>query len=73
MIGVKGEVHPPLEKNRPSSVVFADSGEHRRKPEVVYGLIERMFPNYNYLELFARGNKRERWTGWGLEYESESH
>lgn len=48
------------------SVISADVGEHSKKPEIVYGIIERMYPEGKYLELFAR-NERINWTGWGNE------
>lgn len=37
--------------------------EHSRKPDCVYGRIERLVAG-PYLELFAR-NEREGWTSWG--------
>ncbi|MFP4642469.1 MAG: MT-A70 family methyltransferase [Chloroflexota bacterium] len=40
--------------------------EHSTKPERVYEIIEYLYPNANYLELFAR-NTRPNWTAWGLE------
>ena len=54
-----------LPKYTPLSVIKADSKEHSRKPEI-YDLIEKMYPNQKYLELFARNNKkREDWGFWG--------
>jgi len=66
LIGIKGKIGTPLAKNRPSSVINASKTKHSAKPEVVYEVIERMYPNAQYLELFAR-NKREGWTAWGNE------
>lgn len=40
--------------------------EHSKKPESVYELIEYLYPDGRYLELFAR-KRREGWTGWGNE------
>jgi len=69
LIGIKGKMETPLEQNRPPSVIFAPRTNHSEKPKEVYEIIERMFPNGKYLELFAR-QKRERWCSWGLEIES---
>lgn len=64
LIGVKGDIHPPEESNRPSSIINAPVREHSRKPDVVYETIEKMYPNSQRLELFSR-NSREGWTSWG--------
>lgn len=66
LIGKKAEMDVPAEEDRPSSVITADKREHSRKPDEVYALIEKMYPNRHYLELFARGT-REGWTSWGNE------
>jgi N6-adenosine-specific RNA methylase IME4 len=66
LIGTKGNVHPPEESNRFSSVVNADVKEHSEKPEEIYNLIEAMYPDKTYLELFAR-KQRLKWKSWGNE------
>ena len=66
LIGTKGKVGVPEEANRVSSVFNATRNEHSQKPEIVYDIIEKMYPNRKYLELFAR-NKREGWCSWGNE------
>jgi len=48
------------------SVIEADVQEHSRKPEMAYELIEKMYPDGRYLELFAR-NTRLNWISWGSE------
>lgn len=58
----------PDEQVRPADVIVAPRGKHSVKPEEVYDIIERLFPVYRKLELFARG-KREGWTVWGDEAE----
>jgi len=68
LIGKKGNIPPPITKNRPSSVVKAPKNRHSKKPIELYALIERMYPNRKYLELFAR-EKRQGWRSWGLEVE----
>lgn len=46
------------------SVISADVGEHSKKPDIVYGIIEKMYPEGKYLELFAR-QRRAGWESWG--------
>ena len=68
LLGKKGDDIPtPEEKNRPSSVIHAPRTEHSKKPELVHALIEQMYPNRKYLELFARQNDRPNWKFWGKE------
>ncbi len=66
LLATKGKVSPPIPKNRFSSVLKSKRGKHSKKPEEFYNIIETMFPNYKYLELFAR-NKRKNWISWGNE------
>lgn len=47
-------------------VLYAGINEHSKKPDTTYELIEKMYPNGKYLELFAR-NKRPGWESWGDE------
>jgi N6-adenosine-specific RNA methylase IME4 len=67
LVGVKGNYSPPPPDKRFPSVIRSPRTEHSRKPEVVYELIEAMFPNARLLELFARRNDRPRWVAWGAE------
>lgn len=66
LIGIKGSIGTPPEASRPPSVLHSPRRKHSEKPIEVYDLIESMYPNQKYLELFAR-TKREGWTAWGLE------
>jgi N6-adenosine-specific RNA methylase IME4 len=66
LIAAKGNLQLPDEDERPDSVFFADRLEHSEKPEIVYELIEQMYPKYKKLEMFAR-NQREGWQSWGDE------
>jgi N6-adenosine-specific RNA methylase IME4/ParB-like chromosome segregation protein Spo0J len=66
LVGNKGDITTPMESTRPSSVIEAPRLEHSQKPDVVYGLVEQMYPNRTYLELFAR-NERKGWKSWGNE------
>jgi len=45
------------------SVIVAPKREHSAKPELVYEIIERMYPG-PYIELFAR-KRRPNWESWG--------
>ena len=40
--------------------------KHSQKPEIAYEIIERLYPNTNKLEMYAR-NMRENWDCWGNE------
>lgn len=66
LVGRKGNISIPEEKDRPSSVLNAIRTRHSKKPEQVYSIIEKMYPNQKYLELFAR-NERSGWKTWGNE------
>lgn len=66
LTATRGDIPPPVEEVRTSSVLNATVREHSRKPDEVYDMIEKMYPGRKYLELFAR-NWREGWTSWGLE------
>lgn len=68
LLAVKGAgLGVPAEANRRPSVLLAPRIEHSRKPTEVYEIIEKMYPNRTYIELFARGQPREGWKTWGLE------
>jgi len=69
LVGDKGEVSPPDEAARFSSVVSAPRLEHSAKPPVFYEMIEKMFPDQKKIELFARGPERKGWVFWGIEVE----
>ena len=71
LIARKGNLAPPDESLRVSSVITAPRTNHSRKPEEIYSVIERMYPNQKYIELFAR-IKRPNWTSWGKAIEGNS-
>ena len=64
LIGVKGNIPTPEGTDRPSSVIEAPRRKHSEKPQIVYDLIEKMYPTLERIELFAR-QKREKWDAWG--------
>lgn len=64
LIGRRGNPGVPEPGDRPSSVIEAHRREHSGKPEAVYELIERMYPDASRVELFAR-ESRSGWEPWG--------
>lgn len=65
LVASRGSIPVPEPANRPSSVVrIKRDDEHSAKPHEFYGLIERMYPEYERIELFAR-NSRDGWAAWG--------
>jgi N6-adenosine-specific RNA methylase IME4 len=67
LLVIRGKMPPPLLNARPPSVFRAPRGGHSEKPEIIYQMIERMYPNLPRIELFARGEARPGWTAWGNE------
>ena len=71
LIGKRGQGIVPDPSLLSSSVIEAPRREHSRKPEQVYELIERMYPELPKIELFAR-QARSGWMAWGNEVETTS-
>jgi N6-adenosine-specific RNA methylase IME4/ParB-like chromosome segregation protein Spo0J len=68
LIAVKGDgIGVPYQGDRLPSVFFAERTEHSKKPDIVYEMIEKMYPGRKRIELFARGKPRDGWAVWGLE------
>lgn len=66
LVGKKGNLPVPLPENRHSSIISSLREKHSQKPEVIYEIIERMYPDSARIELFAR-KEREGWKCWGNE------
>lgn len=66
LIGGRGSLPQPEPEFRPSSIIKAARGEHSKKPNLVYALIEQMYPDHKKIELFAR-QTRPDWESWGNE------
>ena len=66
LIGVKGKIPTPEGSNRPDSVIEAPRHEHSKKPDIVYEIIEEMYPKLPKVELFSR-QSRDGWVVWGNE------
>jgi N6-adenosine-specific RNA methylase IME4 len=64
LIARRGNFPAPKPADRSSSVISAPRREHSRKPDEVYELIERMYPELPKIELFAR-HARSGWAAWG--------
>jgi N6-adenosine-specific RNA methylase IME4 len=69
LVGVRGVFSPPKPKSRCGSVIESKRRRHSEKPQCVYELIERMYPDTTKLELFCRGKARSGWSAWGNEVE----
>ena len=64
LIASRGSIPVPEPENRPNSVIrIKRDNEHSAKPHEFYELIERMYPEYGRIELFAR-NQRNGWAVW---------
>jgi len=68
LVATKGSMLP---KEKFSSVLRAPRREHSKKPDEIYEIIEKMYPNTKKLELFARGKPRKGWQTWGDETDNE--
>ena len=65
LICTRGRFVPDQAGRSPiGSVVSAPIGEHSRKPDEAYALIEAIYPGSRYVELFAR-RSRSGWATWG--------
>jgi N6-adenosine-specific RNA methylase IME4 len=69
LIATKGNIPPPETDNRPASIIKVKrSTKHSEKPSIVYGIIEKMYPELARVELFAR-KEHAGWAAWGAEIE----
>jgi len=66
LIAKRGQLATPEPSNRPDSVIEAARTKHSAKPEVVYELLDRMYPGLPKLEMFCR-EPRDGWDAWGNE------
>jgi N6-adenosine-specific RNA methylase IME4 len=64
LVARRGNIPPPAERDRVSSIVFGDRTEHSAKPPIFYELIERFYPSLAKIELFSR-SPRPGWSVWG--------
>jgi N6-adenosine-specific RNA methylase IME4 len=67
LIATKGKGIPtPLGENRVSSIIQAPTRKHSQKPDERYTILEKYYPEFPKIELFAR-NTRDGWASWGNE------
>ena len=66
LISTRGALPVPLPQNRVSSVIEAPRVQHSQKPEKLYSIIEKMYPDRTKIELFSR-RQRAGWDMWGNE------
>jgi N6-adenosine-specific RNA methylase IME4/ParB-like chromosome segregation protein Spo0J len=64
LLSTKGSPPTPWPENRPPSVIVAPRTQHSKKPDLVYEVLERMYPGLRKIELFAR-ECRKGWAVWG--------
>lgn len=64
----KGKLTPVAKEERGKiHTVFREQvKKHSQKPEIAYQIIERLYPDLNKIEMYAR-NKRNGWDCWGNE------
>ncbi len=71
LLGVKGKM--PVDFKAQPNWEFMPRQEHSKKPEEMYAIIERLYRNRQYLELFARKRPSNKdWLIWGDEAEGGS-
>jgi N6-adenosine-specific RNA methylase IME4 len=69
LVAARGALPVPAPSDRVSSVIRARRQAHSQKPEIVYDVLEAMYPTFGELdrvELFQRA-PRAGWAGWGNE------
>lgn len=64
LLGIRGRM--PVADRSVRQVIFAPVRQHSAKPDEQYGLIERLYPDGQRLELFAR-QRQPGWDVWGAE------
>jgi N6-adenosine-specific RNA methylase IME4 len=64
LVATKGNIPVPEPSSRHSSVISIDRGQHSKKPEKFYEIIEKMYPELPKIELFCR-SRRSGWAAWG--------
>lgn len=68
LFGIRGRMRTLPSGRSQENIIISQKREHSRKPDEVYGLIERCSPG-PYLELFAR-QRVDGWTAWGDEVDA---
>jgi hypothetical protein len=71
LLAARGSPPAPTPPDRVASVIRSRRGPHSEKPQLVYEMIERIYPALPKLELFA-GRRREGWSAWGNQAAADS-
>ena len=66
LVATRGNVSPPEQADRVSSIFTEARTRHSAKPSCVYEWIESAFPNLTKCEMFCRA-PRAGWAAWGNE------
>ena len=66
LLGIRGKM--PVAAHDVHSVIMSPIQQHSRKPVDQFSRIEKLYPNKNYLEMFAR-RPRSGWSVFGNEVE----
>ena len=64
LVATRGTIPTPSAGDRAPSVIRSPNIEYSRKPNTVYDIIERMYPQLPKIELFTR-QPRSGWSRWG--------
>lgn len=71
LIGTRGSCTPDSDELIDSVISIERSDVHSQKPGKFYEIIESMYTDGPYLEMFLRGKPRKGWQGWGNEANSK--
>ena len=69
LLGKRGQPITPRPGSQPDSVIEAPRQKHSAKPDQIYDLIEKMYPDLPKIELFCR-SPRSGWDAWGNQAEA---
>jgi N6-adenosine-specific RNA methylase IME4 len=64
LVAKRGSIPVPDTDARFDSVIECPRVEHSKKPDVVYEMIDKMYPHFDKVELFAR-QTTDGWYTWG--------
>lgn len=73
LVATRGDVPAPAPGTQPPSVIPGPVTQHSVKPDCFYDMIEGLYPNQDWLEMFARGEPRDGWAQWGNETQTAYH
>jgi len=65
LIAKRGNMPVPEAEQRYDSVIESPRSDHSAKPEILYEMLDGMYPEVDKLEMFARGVARNGWYTWG--------